>query len=127
MPVLQKKWTALISSLVLAVPWTIWHFAIITNPAAPNVGRITGLAFIPEVFALSIILTAVFNNTKGSLLSVIIYHASGDTAGFFFNQTTSSYDITVVITVIVALALIALLGPKRLSRKPEVGAVRLTN
>jgi hypothetical protein len=27
-----------VASLVLALPWTVWHFAIITNPVAPMSG-----------------------------------------------------------------------------------------
>jgi membrane protease YdiL (CAAX protease family) len=122
LPALQKRWSALVSSVILAIPWAVWHFAIMTNPAAPNVGSVATLAFIPEVFALSIILTVVFNNTRGSLLSVLIYHASGDTAGFFINESTTGYDINVAITVIVALALVFALGPKHLSRSGETSA-----
>jgi uncharacterized protein len=68
LPILLKRWNALASSFILAIPWTIWHFAILTNPVAPNLGSVSGLAFIPFVFAISIIFTAVFNNTKGTLL-----------------------------------------------------------
>ena len=116
LPLLQKRWNALVSSLVLAVPWTIWHFAILTNPVAPNIGSIAGLAFVPFVFAISVIFTAVFNNTKGSLLAVLAYHASGDTAGFFLNESAIAYDINVLITVIIAIIIVAALGQKHLSR-----------
>lgn len=116
LPVLQSRWSALASSLVLAIPWTIWHFAIMINPVAPNLGSISGLAFIPFVFAISIIFAAVFDNTNGSLLAVLAYHASGDTAGFFLNLTTQAYDINVGINVLVALLFVLLLGQDKLSR-----------
>ncbi len=107
------------ASLVLAIPWTIWHFAILTNPVAPNLGSIVGLAFIPFVFAISIIVAAIFNNTAGSLLAVLAYHASGDVAGFFLKLTPRAYDINVAITVIVAVLFVVLLGPRNLSRTAE--------
>jgi CAAX protease family protein len=119
LPLLQGRWNALVASLVLAVPWTIWHFAIITNPVAPNLGSIAGLAFIPFVFAIAISFTAVFNNTKGSLLAVLAFHASGDTAGFFLHLTARAYDINVAINVLVAFLLVVGLGPKMLSRTSE--------
>lgn len=119
LPLLQRRWNALVASLVLAVPWTIWHFAILTNPVAPNLGNIAGLAFIPFVFAIAVIFTAVFNNTKGSLLAVLAFHASGDTAGFFLHLTSRAYDINVAINVVVAILLVVLLGPKHISRRSE--------
>jgi hypothetical protein len=63
--------------------------------------------------------TAVFTNTRGSLLAVLAYHASGDTAGFFVNLTPRSYDINVAITVVVATLLVVLLGPRHLSRSAD--------
>jgi uncharacterized protein len=119
LPLFQQRWNALVSSLILAIPWTIWHFAIITNPVAPNLGNIAGLAFIPFVFAIAISFTAVFNNTKGSLLAVLAFHASGDTAGFFLHLTSKAYDINVAINVLVAVILVLLLGPPHLSRSHE--------
>lgn len=119
LPLLQRRWNALVASLVLLVPWTIWHFAIITNPVAPNLGSIAGLAFIPFVFAIAISFTAVFNSTKGSLLAVLAFHASGDTAGFFLHLTAKAYDINVAINVVVAILFVVLLGPKQLSRASD--------
>jgi Type II CAAX prenyl endopeptidase Rce1-like len=116
LPVLQRRWSALLASLLLAIPWTIRHFAILINPVAPNLGSIAGLAFIPFVFAISIIITAVFSNTDGSLLAVLAYHASGDVTGFFLVLTPRAYDINVVITVVVAVLLVLLLGREKLSR-----------
>jgi len=119
LPLLRRRWNALVASLVLLVPWTIWHFAIITNPVAPNLGSIAGLAFIPFVFAIAISFTAVFNSTKGSLLAVLAFHASGDTAGFFLHLTAKAYDINVAINVVVAILFVVLLGPKQLSRASD--------
>jgi membrane protease YdiL (CAAX protease family) len=119
LPLLQKRWSAVVSSLVLAIPWTIWHFAILTNPVAPNLGSIAGVAFIPFVFAIAIIFAATFNNTAGSILAVLAYHASGDVTGFFLKLTAKAYDINVAITIVVAVILVVLLGPKNLSRTAD--------
>jgi len=119
LPLLQTRWNALVASIVLAVPWTIWHFVIITNPVAPNLGSIAGLAFIPFVFAIAISFTVVFNNTKGSFFAVLAFHASGDTAGFFLHLTLRAYDINAAINVVVAILFVLRLGPKQLSRTSE--------
>jgi membrane protease YdiL (CAAX protease family) len=77
------------------------------------------LAFIPFVFAIAVTLTAVFNNTKRSLLAVLAYHASGDTTGFFIHFTARAYDINVAINLVVAALFVLLLGPRNLSRTSE--------
>ena len=61
----------------------------------------------------------MFNNTKGSLLAVLAYHASGDTAGFLQHLTSRAYDINVAINVAVAILFVVWLGPKQLSRANE--------
>ena len=119
LPRFQQRWSALLASLGLALPWAIWHVAIRTNPVAPNLGSIAGLAFIPFVFAIAIILTAIFNNTAGSLVAVVAYHASGDVAGFFLKLTARAYDLNVAITLGVALLLVGLLGPTNLARTAD--------
>lgn len=119
LPLLQRRWGALVSSLVLAIPWTVWHFAIMTNPVAPNIGNVAGLAFIPFVFAIAIMFTAVFNNTSGSLLAVLAYHAAGDVTGFFLKLTSRAYDINVAITLVAAILVVVIFGPKNLSRTAE--------
>ncbi len=58
----------------------------------------------------------MFNNTGGSLLAVLAYHASGDITGFFLKLTPRAYDINVAITRVAAIVLVALLGPRDLSR-----------
>jgi membrane protease YdiL (CAAX protease family) len=119
LPLLQHRRSALVSSLLLAIPWTVWHFAIRINPAAPNLGSIAGLAFIPFVFALSINFASVFNSTQGSLLAVVAYHASGDVTGFFLHLTAKAYDLNVAMTVVAAILLVLLLRPANLSRAVE--------
>ena len=82
----------------------------------PISGTFTGLTFIPFVFGLSVLFAAVLNNTKGSLLAVLAYHASGDTPGFFVHLSSRAYEINVTITVIVAILFVLVLGATNLSR-----------
>ena len=73
------------------------------------------------VFAVA--LTWLYNSTKGSLLLVTIMHASANTAGIFFpmSNTVSSENMGAYITYIllevtVAIIVILVTGPERLSR-----------
>jgi uncharacterized protein len=77
LPQLLERHSALISSLILGVLWAIWHF-----PYALTKG--TSLAEVPlywffiNLLALSVIYTWIFNNTNGSLLPVLLFHAAGN-------------------------------------------------
>ncbi len=74
LPALQARYSALISSVILGVIWTLWHLPLFFNPA-------TGYSITPFwvflVFLLpfAILITWVFNGTGGSVLVVMILHA----------------------------------------------------
>ena len=79
--------------------------------------------FILHTMAFAVSLTWLYNNTKGSLLLVAIMHASSNTAGLFFPManTTSSENIEtyvgyVLLEVVVAVVIVIMAGPARLSR-----------
>lgn len=115
---LQWRHTALISSLILGPIWAVWHipkFLVLGNP--------TPFAWhLIMTMARTILFTWVYNNTKGSLLLVTIFHASINTAYVFLPvspQTAGSsgiFEITVVLECIAAIAVILIAGPENLSR-----------
>ena len=72
--------------------------------------------------AFAVILTWLYNSTKGSLLLVAICHATANTVGIFLPvaNTTSgenmgAYITTVFLEIVAAVAVIAISGPARLS------------
>jgi len=78
LPKLLESRSALTSSLILGALWAVWHF-----PYALTRG--TFLSEVPlhwffiNLLALSVIYTWIFNNTNGSLLPVLLFHAAGNT------------------------------------------------
>jgi hypothetical protein len=72
-----RKYSPLTASLILAPLWTIWHLPLIGNEFPwPIV-----LPFVLSVFGATFMLTWVFNGTKGSVLSVMLFHATVNTIG----------------------------------------------
>ena len=77
LPHLQKKYSPVIASLVLAPVWALWHLPLFGNefpwPIVPP--------FILSVFGATLLLTWIFNNTNGSVLLPMLCHATVNTVG----------------------------------------------
>lgn len=119
LPRLQGKYNALTASLVLAVIWAVWHIPKFVT----HWDTVTFLWFTADVIAKAILITWMFNNTRGSLLLVTLFHASFNTAGLFLpianNLTDTNMNMRAIIGVvelIVAAIVVLYAGPERLSR-----------
>ena len=88
LPVLQQKYTAIKSSLIIGFVWGLWHLPIYLaiNPYGDKTIIFFLMMFI-GCFALSIIATYLYNSTKGSLLICILFHnAINTSAAYFFGN-----------------------------------------
>ena len=90
LPRLQARWGPLASSLILGVLWAGWHLTEYTEPgfAATN-GGLTAQgvgAFALALISFSVIMTWVFNHTRGSLLVAILLHTAINWSQFFLTS-----------------------------------------
>ncbi len=122
LPRLQKKYNALTASLIIGLIWGFWHLPLfhIKGDFHEN---IPFLLFVLQDVALAIILTWLYNNTRGSLLLVHLFHAASNaTVGLLPILPSMPSDslmplyITVTVLVLVAILIIIIYGPKTLSR-----------
>ena len=79
LPRLQKHFSSLAASLILGAIWVTWHlplFFIKNSPfaAAYAVGSLDFWAWMLGLLAASVIMTWLFNTTRGSILSAILFH-----------------------------------------------------
>lgn len=122
LPHLQRRWNALTASLVLGGVWALFHLPIFFVHGASVLGsqnNMNPLAFLIDVVAGAILMTWLFNNTRGSLLIAYLYHAAVNTwtAEIFRTNGIDSALITVVLAAIVVVRF----DPARLTRKPVAG------
>jgi uncharacterized protein len=120
LPRLQATQPAVRAALVVGVMQAIWHMPYFFVPN--SLGRQLGpVVFLLWNIALSIIITWIFNNARGSLLIAILFHAANDGWGGLLLAPGSALPVllTVAVESIVALGLIVVFGAKRLSRKSE--------
>ncbi len=88
LPVLQEKYTAIKSSIIIGFVWGLWHLPIYLaiNPYGDKT-LIFFLMMFFGCFALSIIATYLYNSTKGSLFTCILLHnAINTSAAYFFGN-----------------------------------------
>lgn len=114
LPRLQQTHGPLSGSLLLGLLWGAWHLPLFLVPewASQNGGAtfLTIGAFFITIIAGSVIITWLFNNTGGSLLFVMLFHAANNTSylldRLFPNvaiivPTLLAYCVAAVILVIV--------------------------
>ncbi len=114
LPRLQAQMTPLRSSLLLGVLWAAWHFPQFLMPewADQNGGlQASSVAvFTLTVMSITVIMTWVFNHTRGSLLLAILVHSSVNTSQVMVNELFPNAANTELNALIgygtVALALI---------------------
>jgi membrane protease YdiL (CAAX protease family) len=117
LPVLQNGRSALFAALILGVLWAFWHLPF----------YITGVddwAEMVQIIAWTVALAWLFNNTRGSVLLVMMMHAMSNTiGGSFASQMFSGADsanlawLRGALWCVVAIVLVIVYGSQHLSRK----------
>ena len=96
LPRLQRLVGPLVGSLLLGLLWALWHLPLflVGSWDTPHGSVLDVVLFVILAIAITIVFTWVFNNTKGSLLVVILAHGSINMAA------VSLYDLfpTPVVT-----------------------------
>jgi len=110
LPKLLSQRSALISALLIGIPWGILHIGLIL-PGQMNAGT-SGLETILYLIALSVVLTWLFVQTRGNLVVVILYHA-GENFFVFLNggiSITQSLRLLNIVTIALAVFLLLFYG-----------------
>jgi uncharacterized protein len=113
LPRFQAKWNALTSSVILGVIWASWHLGqwfVPDNPRTQNIW-----AFTIIIVMESILMTWIFNHTKGSVLAAALFHGMLNTS-LIWCCGLSAWYYPLVLTA-AALLVIIFFGPKNLVRK----------
>lgn len=75
LPRMDERWGLGIASLVLGVIWAFWHLPLLYMPGADTLGQSFPLYLI-QVTGLSVAVAWVYRSARGSLLVVMLMHAS---------------------------------------------------
>lgn len=73
LPLLQRKFCPFWAGLILGITWALWHIPSFLFSGMPQSAWSAGPYFL-GIIAVSMIITTVFNASRGSLLLAILYH-----------------------------------------------------
>jgi membrane protease YdiL (CAAX protease family) len=121
LPRLQARMSALSASLILAPIWALWHLPLWLQ-GKPFQTPTLYAGFVVSAFALSVILTWVYNSTGGSLLLVVLLHATVNLpVTLAIDQLGSRATVPLLLywglMIAAAMVVVFAAGPKHLSRK----------
>jgi uncharacterized protein len=111
LPHLQTKFSAFKTTVILSFIWALWHAPFFLWRFNFSIG--IGIGFFFGIFVGAIILTSIFNLSRGSVLASIIFHLTNNIASAF----DKNYMVAVVSIGFVFLAIYLLVKykPKNLS------------
>ena len=117
LPRLQTGRSALVAALILGVLVVVWHLPLFVVGEIHRSDAVLIMGFV-------IVFNWVFNNANGSVLILMIMHATNNTiSGSFFGPMFSGADsvrqswLSAALWCAVAIVVVVWAGPKHLSRK----------
>jgi membrane protease YdiL (CAAX protease family) len=81
LPRLQERYGPLLGTVMLGLLWGGWHLPLFLTAWADGSNLLGICEFFLTTISVAILITWVFNHTRGSLLMAILLHASHDTFG----------------------------------------------
>jgi membrane protease YdiL (CAAX protease family) len=102
LPLLQRRFSPFWASLILGVVWAVWHAPAFVMSGTPQSAWSFGPFFL-GLIAITVILTPLFNASRGSLLIAILYHLHIMNPIFPDAQPWDSYLFAIAAAVIVFL------------------------
>ena len=102
LPLLQRRYAPLWSSLILGGIWGLWHLPAFFLSGSPQSAWSFGPYFV-GVLAITVILTAMFNAAQGSLLIAALYHFQMNGPAWPDAQPWDSLVFAVAAVIIVLL------------------------
>jgi membrane protease YdiL (CAAX protease family) len=100
LPLLQRRFSPFWASLILGTVWAIWHVPAFLMSGTPQSAWSFG-PFLLGLIAIAVILTPLFNASRGSLLIAIFYHLNIMNPIFPDAQPWDSYLLAMVAVVII--------------------------
>jgi CAAX protease family protein len=129
LPRLQARRSAFVASLLLGMIWGLWHIPLYFVPGTGQFETVSGGtspafaigAFVVWTIGLSILFTWLFNETRGSLIVVMLFHASINLGAFVpaaVGSTGAASFMYAIVTWIVALVIVFRFGRTTLASAP---------
>ena len=117
LPRLQSRHSALVASALLTLGWALWHaplFLYRSGYTRMDAGGIVGWLF--SLFTGAVLLTWLYNGSRGSILVVALFHATVDVAFTSAVATPPVVNAAGMLITFWGIVVLLVAGPRRLSR-----------
>ncbi len=125
LPRLQRRFSALVSSLILGALWALWHVPLYLAPGGFPID-VPFYIYFADFVIVSILYTWLYNTSKGSILMVTLFHVMGNLIGWLLLNTGLNLVHFLTARLLVVLLIAAVLawryGPAHLSREKRLTA-----
>ncbi len=116
---LQRRWSALGSSLVLGIAWGIWHLPLFFmenyyqnfGGSPPNPA-----GFFYNIILSAILITWIYNNTRRSILAAVLFHFMLNLTGELLPVSEEGDVFKTVLTTCLVIAIVLGWGSRTLRR-----------
>jgi len=125
LPRFQAKWNALTSSLILGVIWASYHILNWFLPPGNPIRQGDFGWFALWIICGSIFTTWIFNNTNGSIMAAVLYHAATTNGLVNCCLGIPSWVPIISVTVLTTILVVVIYGPKTLTRQRGEEVTRL--
>ncbi|MEQ1693367.1 MAG: CPBP family intramembrane glutamic endopeptidase, partial [Gemmatimonas sp.] len=118
LPRLQARHSALIASLLLTVGWALWHLPLfLYRPGYTSMSAAGVVGWFFSLLTGAVLLTWLYNESRGSLLVVAVFHATIDVA--FTSELAAPRVVSAAGALITLWGIVVLvtMGPRHLSRR----------
>jgi uncharacterized protein len=125
LPRLQVKYNALAASLILGILWGFWHLPLVFI-AGSFQSTVPFTGFILSAVATSILMTWLFNNSRGSVLVAAVFHGATDATIAFLSVMSGDlrlFWIFIIVQWLAATIVILAFGAKHLSRAENLSEI----
>lgn len=115
LPWLQSRFSALTATAILSVIWACWHlplFAYRPGYVGMDIGGIAG--WLVSLATGAILLTALFNASKGSILAVALFHAAIDVAFTSRGLSPIAINLSGAVITLAGIAVVVVFRPDNL-------------
>ena len=117
LPRLQTRWSALTSSIIVGVFWSLSHLANWFMPPGDPSRSDSFWTFAIQVILASILYAWLFNNTRGSILGPILAHTMSNSIGALIGIPDSFFTYLNWILLLAVILVVILFGAKNLVRQ----------
>jgi membrane protease YdiL (CAAX protease family) len=107
LPILIQRFGSLGGTLILGPVWALWHLPMFRVPSSHQKGSFW--KFVYGLTVWSVIMTATFTGSGGSILPAMLFHATANVAAFVMDVPDGAEPYSAAILGLIALVTVVLL------------------